>query len=169
MKPFLHVFILTFCSVALFAACRDNCPAFPDHLVDYYPYQLGDTLKFTNQKNDTVMDFVIIEWRKDKDHTIPWGTDCACGSEYTFRTSLYDGIGIRVTISALTESTTYLFVHFNIGESHFSIRNADGKLDSLPFGNPIVFEDTTRRIVVVYGQGITEIQDKTTDYLWTQK
>ncbi|MDR3236146.1 MAG: hypothetical protein LBT48_05390 [Prevotellaceae bacterium] len=171
MKTTLQLFILTLCSAALFAAChRDlHCPAFPDHIADYYPYQLGDTLKFTNQKNDTVMDFVIINWYKTEVHTIDGNSDGACGCSYGFYTSLHDDINIEVIISANVKYTAYPHMNLDMGKSHFSVRNADKKLDSLPFGNPIVFEDTTRRIVVVYGQGITEIQDKTTDYLWTKK
>jgi len=45
----LIFFLFTFS----FIGCKETqCPAFPPSLIEYFPYSIGDEMKFTNIDND---------------------------------------------------------------------------------------------------------------------
>ena len=77
------VVILCFLMLAgSFYSCgKTYCPAFPEHLADYFPYKEGDIISFVNQQNDTVSFWIRESWASTK-YTLGSFNKCnnCCGS-----------------------------------------------------------------------------------------
>ncbi len=47
-------------------SCKESyCPAFPVHLIDYYPYSKGDLVQFKNMNSDTQSIKILTNWVSD--------------------------------------------------------------------------------------------------------
>ena len=68
--------IFTLCCIFLIA-CGKDCPEFPKHLIDYYPYKSGEVFSFVNQNNDTLTLWVKKSWSSKQTSISPCGK-CAC-------------------------------------------------------------------------------------------
>ena len=83
----LIIFTIT---VMASASCRKtNCPAFPPHLVDYYPYHAGGILRFTNSENDTIA-VKINNVETSGKESFAWNCGCSCGFSHSFITEGMD-------------------------------------------------------------------------------
>ena len=72
--------VFALCSIGCWflSSCgRIECPGFPEHLVDYFPYKTGNILSFVNQENDTLT-FWIREFAISKEHTLPYSLKATC-------------------------------------------------------------------------------------------
>jgi hypothetical protein len=170
MRTKLHFIIIAFCcavTMLLSTSCKqEECPAFPEHLIDYYPYKVGDTLKFANQNKDTIS-YYIGEFNISPKHTSTrYGI---CGSpELNFRASQKHFIG-NISIGR---------INMEIGPSYGIHALADANKDpfnpkdSLLFGKTVILEPAPHNkknidyVKVIKGEGIVEFFDNETNYLW---
>jgi hypothetical protein len=69
------------------------CPAFPEHLVDYFPYKIGDTLFFVNQNRDTLL-FLVSDVYKSEETTVTKCGKCRC-SLPVYSVEAYDTVRLK--------------------------------------------------------------------------
>ena len=75
-------------TIAIMAStgCKDtHCPAFPAHLVDYYPYHAGDILRFCNPANDTIA-VMVNSVETSEEFSFANNCKCVCEFGHTFST-----------------------------------------------------------------------------------
>jgi len=180
------IFILCcVCYLYLTSCGKTHCPAFPEHLVDYFPYNKGDSLLFTNQHNDSVL-FIISTIGKTQAHSFEKRCDCACDPPiFSFGASkLKQELGIEGTISLsgyptkphiiFTISNNYWDSDFVPFDSKLTFIEESGKDPFNPqngalFGDTVIIEDNSQlvsRVTVIKGKGITEFYDQKYDLQW---
>ena len=176
--------IFTLCWVTCFflTSCgKINCPAFPEHLVDYLPYKTGDTLSFVNQNNDTIS-FRVNLVHKDREYTAEKCGKCGgCDNPFyriaTSTFAIYVVIAkksyIRIEISgfywdgvAKSSKSSILYTYDETGKDPFDYKN------SALFGESVILdilEDNNQpisRATIVKGKGITEFYDRKNNFQW---
>jgi len=166
-----------------------HCPAFPDYLADYYPYQKGDTLLFVNQNHDTIS-FTVIEASSSKEYFQKYCAKCMCNPPtFLFRASLTNQCthmqGVIYAGHKASMSTSR--IEFDLGNCYFDATTFtssslildigrekdpfDSKNNAL-FGETVVLknlENTDKqisRVVIVKGKGIVEFYDQKYNFLW---
>ena len=169
----------TFCFVGsmLFTSCETHCPGFPEHLTDYFPYQMRDTLTFVNQHNDT-LSFCIGSIYKSEEWSYGLFCKCDCGDAmYLFTASDKQlAFSLHGRISA---GTAYYkpYLNFELGNNYWGLASLEtsnlyfydefGK-NSL-FGETIVIEDKSQQIskvTIFKGKGITNFYDQKHNFQW---
>ena len=101
----LLISTLTYCIISSLTACVGDvhCPAFPEKLKVFYPYEKGDTLKFVNTANDTLK-LIIEELQMTKAYTFPENCDGMCGVNFGFTTGVDEKSLIGISGSIVTAS-----------------------------------------------------------------
>ena len=73
------IFILCCVSCLFLTSCKKtHCPGFPEHLLDYFPYQNGEIFSFENQHNDT-LSFWVREIMVSKKRILSYNRCGKCG------------------------------------------------------------------------------------------
>jgi hypothetical protein len=170
---------LTSCDIVGGIFSKDvNCPGFPEHLVDYYPYKQGDTLKFANQNNDTIS-FTVSSVAKSQEETIEAALGCGGANFYVYTTkwdSFYIFMSIVLTLKPVINcdfiydnpfgQTIYPYDYFWVATT----KDPFDKKNAALFGNTIDLNkpDATRinHVVVNKGHGIVEFFDKKFNCAW---
>ena len=177
MKNIVIIFLISV--VVANTGCKDtHCPAFPPHLVDYYPYRIGDVLMFTNLENDTIS-VKISSVETSDESSFAWNCECSCDFSHHFITEIdplalkwlfmegfiYGGegyIGIDCRIGDLKSSGNFSFLKENI--------NPHVPENSHIFGDTLIMEynETGRfsKAVIVKSEGIIEFFDSEYDCIW---
>lgn len=177
VKTFLSAFILL-----LLCGCRDiHCPAFPERLLAYMPYENGEFLKFKNLDNDTLV-FKIKDTYASGPSSFDWNCKCACISDAGFETEIntQNALGIKSGISISNEpyltNIGYVFYDGDSINDYFSLlvtgNNPYIKDNNAFFGDSIIIEDQeNERIVkvkILKGKGIVEFFDKKENCNWVK-
>jgi hypothetical protein len=164
-----------------FSSCKEHCPGFPEHLVDYFPYKKGETLSFVNQHDDIVC-FRVSNVNVNEERSKSSCGKCSCGTYRTY----YEIIpvteqqcmqGIQITVS-VGGTKPYIFLNlFNcypLKTSTFIFEEETGKnpfdpKNSALFGDSIVIVDENQlisKVIIVKGKGITVFYDQVQDCQW---
>jgi len=100
--------------ILTFDSCTYHCPAFDENILKWLPYQIGDTLKYSN-KSDTLK-FIVNNNHKDgrisSKSVIPL-MDVRCTSTAFFRTTIQN----ELCISEYCIEQKYLSIRFNEKDS----------------------------------------------------
>ena len=90
------------------------CPAFPEHLIDYFPYHKGDTLSFVNQNKDTLSFLVSdIEKSEEVSESEPMCSKCGCGPPtYSVEAYSYDRL-THIIMYIWLGADPYILFNFN--------------------------------------------------------
>ena len=157
--------------------CKDtHCPAFPAHLVDYYPYHIGDILKFTNPANDTIA-VKINNVETSGKESFAWNCKCACGFNHHYTA---EGIGtskfqIGGSIYGSDNSISIwskLADVYNFDNLYFTKENINPHAleNSHIFGDTVVLEYTEavgfNKVFIVKGEGLVEFFDIKNNCIW---
>lgn len=178
------IFRLCCLSSLFFTSCGStDCPGFPEHLVDYFPYQTGDTLSFVNQNNDS-LSFCISAIEKTEDWSFGWGCKCSCNSFLFFeasdpikRTIVKGGIeGIYPNgkpyihfelsneyLEGTILTSCQLYLYEETGKDPYDPKN------SALFGETVVLESLENqisRVMIVKGEGIIGFYDQKYNFQW---
>lgn len=176
MKILKIIFTL---GILSFTSCQETyCPAFPEALVDYYPYSTGDVLKFTNSDNDIISIEVNNDMSTD-DYSFEWNCKCACEANYGFSTEMNNDYSIEISGSISIHEGPTTIIRCSISDDKFSNDNFEYYVDGIdPFkfenntilGDTILFEkhDYYRynNVLIVKGKGIVEFWDKKENCNW---
>lgn len=178
------------CWLYLTSCGRTECPGFPEHLVDYFPYKNGDTLSFVNQHNDTIS-FQVSGVSITNNNSIPKCGKCACDPPvFSFRApKLKQGTGLEGLISLygypsipcvkleissdywnpdLTTTCLYSSLIFleRTGKDPFDSKN------SALFGETVILDilecddQQISKVTVIKGKGITSFYDQIYKFQW---
>jgi len=167
-----------------------HCPGFPEHLLGYLPYKIGDTLTFVNQHDDTVS-FRVRRTEVETEHTVKSCGECACGYPYfSFVTegckdSFKGGIDI---VNKQTKSILWIQIqncYFDNGDGLFqnndgyrtkgsdfrteTDKNSFDKNNNAIFGTYVIFEDDNyqiNKLIIIKGIGIVEFYDQKYNFQW---
>ena len=166
------------------ASCKEDCPAFPDHLVDYFPYRIGDSLLFVNQNNDTIL-FRVSEISITKESSISKCGKCKCETPELF-VRAYSQYFTMINMGIFTHYE-YFRIYFGIENGYLDgIRNAGSKLEDIfttvkdPFDpknsslfsgtvlldTPMYSDQQISKVIIIRGKGITEFYDQKFDIHW---
>jgi hypothetical protein len=171
--------LLAILGAALSTACSStvDCPGFPENLVDYFPYQVGDTLRFVNENNDTLAFDVSLAGytkpvtRKEKGGLFTDCGDCAmCADPESGFESSRSNYGLIRGGIYFSGGAAYIQVVFDVDvwPDRYDVFTKDPQNGA--FGDTIVWNKTDARrvnhLVVVKGLGITEFYDLITNNLW---
>ena len=170
------IFILCSISYLFLTSCgRTYCPAFPEHIVDYFPYKENDTLLFVNHNNDSVS-FVIDLIGKTEDHSYGWRCGCSCSNSYVLESfpSLHVEIFIDGKACIYISLSNGYFDRTDLTRSRLILCEETGKnpLDlqnSDIFGETVLIEASDQQIssiVIVKGIGVTEFYDRKNNFQW---
>jgi len=175
MKVFLSVFILL-----LLFGCRDiQCPAFPEKLLAYFPYENEDLIKFKNPDNDTLA-FTVKNTSASGPNSYGWNCKCSCGSEAYFETEPNDKYSLQMNGGMNLSNDPFLT---NIGCVFYdgdsindqfawvvTDKNPYSKDNSSFFGDSIILvkEENSRisKVIIVEGKGIVEFFDRKENCSW---
>ena len=163
------------------SGCKDtHCPAFPPHLVDYYPYRIGDVLKFSNPENDTMSLKINFVETSDK-FSFGWNCKCSCEFAHSFQTEIDPltppgWMYLEGRIYGSEDDRMSIMCHIN--DSHIGDHLYLDKKNINPhvpesshiFGDTLSMEDVKARrfnkVVIVKGEGIIEFYDLEGNYIW---
>ena len=174
-----NVLIIILISVVIAGVgCRDtHCPAFPLHLVDYFPYHIGDVLKFTNPENDTVS-LKIYSVETSGESSFAWNCACSCGFSHSFKAEEMDTFGFQIEGSILG-GDNYIAMSCNLSDYYyysdnlfFSKENVNPHVpeSSHIFGDTLIVEYNEagrfNQAIVVKGEGLIEFFDLKDNYTW---
>ena len=181
-----HGIFITLCCICctLLVSCKDiECTGFPKHLLDYFPYQIDDTLSFVNQHNDT-LSFLLNDKFITEDWSYEYWSDCTCDGpfshfgaiqitepKYTTSLRIVISVGSKYTKPYITfefdDDTTlkssYLYFYDDTGKDAFDPKN------SLLFGETVIIENMEMQIsqvIIIWGKGITEFFDQKHNFQW---
>ncbi|MCL2028760.1 MAG: hypothetical protein FWG79_09800 [Bacteroidales bacterium] len=165
-------------------SCGKKCIGFPEHLVDYYPYKVGDTLRFENSDKDT-LSFFMWEYYWIKETTYGACSKCECNDPIGLYFQTREGndsisIGGWIEVFIKQEETilscwfTYIYVNGMNASDNFSkmenTQNAFNSNHASLFGDTVTLfnENAIRinRVVIVKGEGIVEFFDAERNCLW---
>ena len=182
--------IFTFCLIGclFITSCgKTYCPGFPEHLADYNPYKVGDTLSFVNQYNDT-LSFRVLSADKIEEWSYNWNCKCECGEPFVVfdapQITKPQWTGVKVDIYAAGNKYKKSHISFELGDGYLDgITVTKSKLrfyeeigkdpfdpqNSVLFGETVILENSEMQIsraVIVRGKGITEFYDQKYDFHW---
>jgi len=161
-------------------ACKDtDCPAFPEKLAAYFPYQKGDLLRFTNLNSDTLSLQISENWKTGA-YSFAWNCKCACGADAGFITDIDSNFLIKIEANIEVYNEEDLSrIECHISDSQFKIDDflvkKEGINPFLPensklFGDTIKMENETfnrfNHVVIVYDIGLIEFWDNNQNCKW---
>ncbi|HET6557773.1 MAG TPA: hypothetical protein VFG54_10700 [Prolixibacteraceae bacterium] len=167
--------------IALYG-CRDiQCPAFPEKLLAYMPYEKEDLIKFKNFTNDTLTFTVTENWASGPS-SFGWNCKCSCISEASYETDINHKHSLKLNGGVNISNDSYLTnigCVFNDGDSitdQFSLKvtskNPYSKDNSSFFGDSIVIDkeenERISKVIIVEGKGIVAFFDKKENCTWTK-
>lgn len=162
--------------------CRDiQCPAFPERLLAYMPYEKGDHLKFKNLQNDTLAFTINDNWTS-KSYSTKKDPKCGCecNSQAEFKTELNNQYSLRIEGGMATPGSDYITIGCNFYDAElgndqlsFSVNEVNPFAENDPlFGDSLIIEDQeNKRIVkmkILKGKGIVAFFDKKENCTWTR-
>ena len=165
--------IVIFCIFCVFLTCckkTKDCPGFPPDVAEYFPYHLSDSLIFVNQHNDTIS-FNVISFSITEKQTIVYNPrkcdkqECTCPfiNLYFYAESANHRIQVNFNIFS-KENNAYLTIYFD--KISFNKTLTLVELN----GNTIEIlknsEKQIYKLVIVCGEGITEIYDPINNLQW---
>jgi len=181
------IIIFSFCCIGclLLTSCeRTYCPAFPEHLIGYCPYKIGDTLSFVNQHNDT-LSFCVEKGGATKEWSYGSNCKCSCGSPsasiHAPTLSRNFSLFWEITVTGYAapfikfELNSYnwdsgalykgclLYLYDETGRDPFDPKN------STFFGDTVIIEDKGQlisRVTAINGKGITGFYDQINNFQW---
>jgi hypothetical protein len=173
----MRALILILLIISLVSCKETYCPAFPTHLIDYYPYSKGDVLLFKNSNNDTLTLIVINDWASDN-YSFDWNCKCSCGAEAGFDTDMSSDFSLRISgniniaenniefISNFYDSITNndIFSYYQEGINPFSKEQISTLSDTI-----LIEKQPFHRIgkvKIVKGKGIVEFWDNEQNCNW---
>ena len=185
MKTSFFITISCIGCLCLLSCGKTHCPAFPEHLLDYSPYSIGDTLIFVNQHNDSLI-FCVHEFFITQKSSFGLGCGCDCenpsaelqahtlpiGSSLKWHISAGDNhskpfIRFILTVYPWDDGTFdkwNFLVYFNeTGKNPFDSQN------SSLFGDTVIIKDDTQlinRVTAVKGEGIIGFSDQVNHFQW---
>jgi hypothetical protein len=183
------IVIFTFCFVLGFlflVSCKENCPGFPSHLLDYFPYKQGDILSFNNQYIDTVS-FQVLSIYVTKKHSISTCGACACQTPFVFfKTTQISNSNLRAMDMEISAEHQYAkpYIRFALSSGYFDGESMFTSLlyfyeetgkdpfdtkNSALFGETVIIENEIQQIskvTIVKGMGVTEFYDQKYDFQW---
>ena len=182
------IVIFTLCCISclLLTSCgKTHCPAFPEHLVDYFPYNKGDSLSFVNQHNDT-LSFCVERGGATKKWSFGSNCKCECDTPSAFLFAIqitkpkWTSIETKISVGGYEKP----YISFTLGNGYLDMTTKgynrltlfedtgkdpfDPKNSAL-FGETVIIEDNDlqiSRVVIVKGKGITEFYDQKYDFHW---
>lgn len=163
-------------SIIVLAGCKEtHCPAFPNSLIEYYPYLINDVLRFVNSNNDTLTIEINNTWKTDG-YSYAWNEKCACGADAGFDTNVNDNYSLKIegNISA-TDITIFRcnFYNAKINNDNFAVR-----IEGNPYTEKLTdnFSDTIliekqdyyriSHVKIIKGKGIVEFMDNELNCIW---
>jgi hypothetical protein len=171
--------LLAILGAALSTACSStvDCPGFPENLVDYFPYQVGDTLRFVNENSDTLAFGVSEAWYVKPKTTKDEGglfADCDCAMcaplQSNFKSFHNDYGRIEGGLYFIGGGLVRIQVVFDGNRLYDDDDVFTKDAENAAFGDTVVWNKTDARrvnyVVVVKGLGITEFYDVITNDLW---
>lgn len=175
-----RMFIIISCMGFLFIpGCKVDCPAFPEHLADYFPYRTNDTLLFVNQNNDSVL-FVVYIIEKAKEHSFGRRCKCECDSRFYFKAHVNNWTFLEGNIGVYSKPEIYV----DFGDGYWDIatttnsflsfyeetgKNPFDSKNSFLFGEIIILENSENqisRVMIMKGKGIMEFYDQRDSFHW---
>ncbi|MEA1896183.1 MAG: hypothetical protein U9N53_00810 [Bacteroidota bacterium] len=161
--------------------CKEvNCPAFPEYLVDYYPYSESSLIEFVNSTNDTLK-LTVLTVYKSESYTKKWNEKSFCGANAGFKTETNDYYSLKIdgriiTTDYETSIIKCTFSDENISNDLFgySVEDIDpfNKENANLFGDTIsIKKDEYYRfndIVIVRKEGLVSFWDETFNCFWTK-
>lgn len=178
MKNLLLISLLTL----VLSGCRDiHCPAFPERLLAYMPYEKGDLLKFKNLANDTLVIIVNDNWKSNSySSKRDPKCGCECESQAEFKTEANQPNSLRIEGGMATLGSDYITIGFNfydteLGSDQLSkaIHGLNPFAENSPlFGDSIIIEDQENeriaKVKILKGKGIVEFFDKKENCTWVR-
>ena len=177
--------ILCCISCVFLVSCgRIDCPGFPGHLLAYCPYNIGDTLSFVNQHNDT-LSFCVERGGATKEWSYRSNCKCSCGTpsasimaptlshDFSLFWEVHVGGYYKTRIkfelnsyfwdSGSLPKESRLYFYDETGSDPFDPKN------SVLFGDTVIIEDKSQlisRVTAVQGKGITDFFDQINNFQW---
>ena len=142
------------------------------NLKGYIPYAIGDTLKFTNEFNDTLTTIVQKDSISEK---LSYKSNCPCGCYIEKKFLISDSLKIEGFIGTYGEKTdnTTFELHFQSDNFRIIIENNNASLPKNKnlFGDTVIFSkpnvNNYNNIIVVKNKGIIQFYDKEKKCNWT--
>jgi len=156
----------------LFCSCGQDCPSFPEHLKDYYPYKVGDSICFVNQYGDSNI-YYVNRVTATQAYTDCYHCECGCALEFDAKNKFSADNNLSGSILILggtSGATINLYIYYDpLYVRSLPEKNSFNPKDSLLFGKTVIFEKMGARFpraVVEKGKGIIELYDAENDFLW---
>jgi hypothetical protein len=181
-----YSFLLLFC---ILVSCKKDCPPFNRDLLCWIPYSLGDTLKFINNRNDTISFGVYEKIIIDDNKKYGPCDKCGCWSEAFFyanslqnsENTFYEGI---VYVSA-TEIYFHISLNFNNRRGDFNLTTHHINENVIPsmivdnqeYNDVIIFDNDTIndpnysgfwRVIISKDIGFVKFYEKGSKNSWTR-
>lgn len=158
--------------------CKEtHCPAFPQYLVEYFPYTNDNVLKFKNTYDDTLILNVNKDWTSDS-YSFDWNCKCSCGADAGFETDLSQDYHLRIIgninagennfelICSFYDSTIHndIFSYYKEGLNPFNQEVES----SLPDTINLDLQEFSRvnNVKIIKKKGIVEFWDKKQNCVW---
>ena len=166
-------------SICLVSCKETQCPAFPNALIDYYPYSSGEIIKFHNFNNDTVYLKIVDQWQSDN-YSFGWNCKCSCSAYSGFKSEIDSKnlIGIYGTIEVSNE-TKLSIISCDVYNGKISNDNFEYRIDEIDafleenqkiFGDTVIIEKADyyryNKIIIVKGKGIVKFWDTKENCTW---
>ena len=170
--------VIIIIAFAASTGCKNtHCPAFPAHFVDYYPYHVGDILRFANSENDTIaLKISIVDTSGEE--SFGFGCDCACEFYHHFTTKGVDTSkffiegGIHGSNNYVTGNSRFSDFYNYHDIFYFKKENINphDPENSNIFGDSIILKnneaDGVNKSLIVKGEGIVEFFDVKNNCIW---
>lgn len=159
----------------LLPGCGQYCPKLSDSLQQYFPYNEGMTLKYTNESGEEKI-LTANAVSVDKAITLPWHCMCLCDEGNEFKLVDSDILSVQGRISSHYPMDQMVFFSMSIQENA-EIKDDFGKNKEIVnqisenpaelFGDTLVFHgDYYADVTIVYGKGLVSFKDLKTGKTW---
>ncbi len=170
----LMIFILL---ISLMGCKETHCPAFPQCLVEYFPYTNSDVLRFKNIDDEILILNVNKDWTSDS-YSFAWNCKCSCGAGAGFETDLSPSYDLRVTGNIDADENSFeLICYFDVSKTRndvFSyykegLNPFNQEVESsLPDTIDLNLQKFSRvnNVKIIKKKGIVEFWDKKQNCVW---
>ena len=174
-------------SLLFLASCKEDCPEFPEHIIDYFPYQTGDTLSFVNQFNDTISFWVSrAETTRPTQQSVSRCSKCECDLPqiWVYGSGHHQSyIGMEITVGknpylhfslsdkywdgvAKTASSLWKWKYDESGKNLVDTKNSTLFGETVNVDDPEFANQQISKVIIVKGKGITEFFDQKFNFQW---